>query len=121
MRTGIFATVLSVLLSTALALPAVAQSDNKGFNTYQDLNRFVEVFEKIRAEYVEEVDDSEVLEAAINGMLQSLDPHSSYMGPETFKNMQVQTEGEYGGLGLERTTENRGVKVIAPTDDTPAA
>ena len=120
MRTGIFATVLSVLLSTALALPAVAQSDNKGFNTYQDLNRFVEVFEKIRAEYVEEVDDSEVLEAAINGMLQSLDPHSSYMGPETFKNMQVQTEGEYGGLGLEVTMENGVVKVIAPIDDTPA-
>ncbi|MBK5911037.1 hypothetical protein CCR85_05975 [Rhodothalassium salexigens] len=120
MRTGFFAVTLSALLTLGLALPGAAETDKKGFNTYQDLNRFVEVFEKIRAEYVEEVDDGEVLEAAINGMLRSLDPHSSYMGPETFQNMQVQTEGEYGGLGMEVTMEDGVVKVVSPIDDTPA-
>lgn len=90
-------------------------------DTYRQLDRLMDVFEKVRAEYVEEVEDEKVLEAAINGMLSSLDPHSSYMGPQDFRNMQIQTRGEYGGLGLEVTMENGIVKVVTPIDNTPAA
>lgn len=90
-------------------------------DTYRQLDLLMEVFERVRAEYVEEVEDQKVLEAAINGMLASLDPHSSYMGPESFKAMQVQTRGEYGGLGLEVTQENGVVKVVSPIDETPAS
>src|SRR5262249_36281457 len=82
---------------------------------------FGEVFEKVRADYVEEINDSEVIEAAINGMLGALDPHSSYMNAKAFRDMQVQTRGEFGGLGIEVTMENGLVKVVSPIDDTPAA
>lgn len=90
-------------------------------DTFRQLDLLMEVFERVRAEYVEEVEDQKVLEAAINGMLASLDPHSSYMGPESWKAMQIQTRGEYGGLGLEVTQENGVVKVVSPFDGTPAA
>jgi len=90
-------------------------------DTYRQLDRLMDVFEKVRAEYVEEVEDEKVLEAAINGMLSSLDPHSSYLGPQDFRNMQIQTRGEYGGLGLEVTMENGVVKVVTPIDGTPAS
>ncbi len=89
--------------------------------TYKQLNLFGDVFERVRADYVEDITDSEVIEAAINGMLSALDPHSAYMNPEIYKEMQIQTRGEFGGLGLEVTMENGLVKVIAPIDDTPAA
>ena len=88
---------------------------------YQQLNLFGDVFERVRADYVEKPDDSKLIESAINGMLTGLDPHSSYMDPKSFKDMQVQTRGEFGGLGIEVTMEDGLIKVVAPIDDTPAA
>ena len=89
--------------------------------TYRLLNLFGDVFERVRAEYVEPVNDRDVIENAINGMLQGLDPHSSYMNLRNFRDMQVQTRGEFGGLGIEVSQENGYVKVISPIDETPAA
>ena len=90
-------------------------------DTYQQLNLFGEVFERVRAAYVEKPDDSKLVEFAINGMLAGLDPHSSYMDPSSLRDIQVQTRGEFGGLGIEVTMEDGLVKVVAPIDDTPAA
>src|SRR5690606_26723200 len=90
-------------------------------NTYRQLNLFGDVFERVRADYVEPTDDAKLVENAINGMLTSLDPHSSYMTPKTFRDMQVQTRGEFGGLGIEVTMENGVVKVVTPIDDTHAS
>jgi len=90
-------------------------------DTYRQLNLFGDVFERVRADYVEKPDDSKLVESAINGMLAGLDPHSSYMDPKSFRDMQVQTRGEFGGLGIEVTMEDGLVKVVAPIDDTPAA
>ena len=90
-------------------------------DTYRQLNLFGEVFERERADYVEKPDDSKLVELAINGMLAGLDPHSSYMDPNSFREIQVQTRGEFGGLGIEVTMEDGLIKVIAPIDDTPAA
>jgi carboxyl-terminal processing protease len=90
-------------------------------DTYRQLNLFGDVFERVRADYVEKPDDGKLIESAINGMLNSLDPHSSYMDPKSFRDMQVQTRGEFGGLGIEVTMEEGLVKVVAPIDDTPAA
>ncbi|KAA5596780.1 S41 family peptidase [Blastochloris sulfoviridis] len=90
-------------------------------DTYRQLNLFGDVFERIRSDYVEKPDESKLIEAAINGMLTSLDPHSSYMDAKTFKDMQIQTRGEFGGLGIEVSMEDGLVKVVAPIDDTPAA
>src|SRR6266446_5169957 len=90
-------------------------------DTYRELNLFGDVFERVRADYVEKPEDSKLVESAINGMLNGLDPHSSYMDPKSFRDMQVQTRGEFGGLGIEVTMEEGLVKVVAPIDDTPAA
>src|SRR6476620_11810206 len=90
-------------------------------DTYRELNLFGDVFERIRADYVETPDDSQLIESAINGMLNGLDPHSCYMSPKSFKDMQVQTSGKFGGLGIEVTMEDGVVKVVSPIDDTPAA
>src|SRR5262250_1181777 len=90
-------------------------------DTYRQLNLFGDVFERVRADYVEKPDDGKLVESAINGMLAGLDPHSSYMDPKSFRDMQVQTRGEFGGLGIEVTMEDGLVKVVAPIDDTPAA
>src|SRR6266699_2933282 len=90
-------------------------------DTYRQLNLFGDVFERVRADYVEKPDDSKLVESAINGMLAGLDPHSSYMDPKSFRDMQVQTRGEFGGLGIEVTMEEGLVKVVAPIDETPAA
>ena len=90
-------------------------------DTYQKLNLFGEVFERVRADYVEKPDDLKLVEFAINGMLAGLDPHSSYMDPSSLRDIQVQTRGEFGGLGIEVTMEDGLVKVVAPIDDTPAA
>src|SRR6201990_372335 len=90
-------------------------------DTYRQLNLFGDVFERVRSDYVEKPDDSKLVESAINGMLAGLDPHSSYMDAKSFRDMQVQTRGEFGGLGIEVTMEDGLVKVVAPIDDTPAA
>src|SRR6267154_953813 len=90
-------------------------------DTYRQLNLFGDVFERVRADYVEKPDDSKLVEQAINGMLNGLDPHSSYMDPKGFRDMQIQTRGEFGGLGIEVTMEDGLVKVVAPIDDPPAA
>ena len=95
-------------------------AEEKETSLYQQLNMFGEVYERVRREYVEEVSDKELIEAAIEGMLQSLDPHSSFMNSESFKDMQVQTKGEFGGLGIEVSMEDGFVKVVSPIDDTPA-
>ncbi|MBT6284948.1 MAG: PDZ domain-containing protein, partial [Rhodospirillaceae bacterium] len=108
----------AIIGGIALALPATAQSNNS--ETYRQLNLFGDVFERVRADYVEDVSDEALIEAAINGMLTSLDPHSSYLSPKNFRDMQVQTRGEFGGLGIEVTMENGYVKVVSPIDDTPA-
>src|SRR3954468_8033400 len=88
---------------------------------YQQLNLFGDVLERIRRDYVEPVDEKTLMENAINGMLAALDPHSSYMNPKIYKDMQVQTRGEFGGLGIEVTMENGVIKVVSPIDDTPAS
>ena len=90
-------------------------------DVYKQLNLFGEVYERVRSEYVEKVSDKDLIEAAINGMLQSLDPHSSYLNADSFTEMKIQTKGEFGGLGIEVTMENGLVKVVTPIDDTPAA
>ena len=90
-------------------------------DTYRQLNLFGDVFERVRSDYVEQPDDSKLIESAINGMLAGLDPHSSYMDPKSFRDMQVQTRGEFGGLGIEVTMEDGLIKVVAPIDETPAA
>ena len=90
-------------------------------DTYRQLNLFGDVFERVRADYVEKPDDSKLIESAINGMLSGLDPHSSYMEPKAFRDMQVQTRGEFGGLGIEVTMEDGLIKVVSPIDETPAA
>ncbi len=89
--------------------------------SYRQLELFSDVLARTRSEYVEDVDDAEVIEAAINGMLTSLDPHSGYLPPEEFKAMQVQAAGEYGGLGIEVTMEDGFLKIVSPMDDTPAS
>ncbi len=99
-------------------MPHNAQAESK--DTYELLNLFGDVFERVRRDYVEDVEDKELIEAAINGMLTSLDPHSGYLSEKNFKEMQVQTKGEFGGLGIEVTMENGLVKVVSPIDDTPA-
>jgi carboxyl-terminal processing protease len=90
-------------------------------DTYRQLNLFGDVFERVRADYVEKPNDSKLIETAINGMLAGLDPHSNYMDAKSFRDMQVQTRGEFGGLGIEVTMEEGLIKVVAPIDDTPAA
>lgn len=99
-------------------MPATAQEN--GSDTYRQLNLFGDVFEHVRSKYVEEVSDQDLIEAAISGMLTSLDPHSSYLDAKSYQDMQVQTKGEFGGLGIQVTMENGLVKVISPIDDTPA-
>ncbi len=111
--------ILSVLVLVAFAPWTDSLADRS--ETYRQLDLFSTVFDRIRSHYVEEVDDKEIIEAAINGMLSSLDPHSSYLSADRFKEMQVQTRGEFGGLGIEVTMENGLVKVISPIDETPAA
>ncbi len=110
---------MGVLAATQLSGPASAQQNER--STYEYLDLFGDIFERVRSQYVEEVDEAELIESAINGMLTSLDPHSSYLAPKNFEDMRVQTKGEFGGLGIEVTMEDGFVKVVAPIDDTPAA
>jgi carboxyl-terminal processing protease len=113
-------TIAGMVLTTQLTGPLIAQEAAKTKSTYEQLDLFGDIFERIRSAYVEEVDEEELIRSAINGMLTSLDPHSSYLPPEDFDSMQVQTRGEFGGLGIEVTQENGFVKVVSPIDDTPA-
>ncbi|MBZ0217696.1 MAG: S41 family peptidase [Fimbriimonadaceae bacterium] len=108
-----------IAVTSPKLIPAEAASGNP--ETYRQLNLFGEVFERVRAGYVEQPDDVDLIDAAISGMLTSLDPHSSYMNPKSFRDMRVQTRGEFGGLGIQVTMENGLIKVISPIDDTPAA
>lgn len=115
----------STFLLSAAAQAAAGASDKSGVaplssRTYEYLNLFGDVFERVRADYVEEVDDGKLIEDAINGMLTALDPHSSYLDEKSFGEMQVQTKGEFGGLGIEVTMDSGLVKVVSPIDDTPA-
>jgi carboxyl-terminal processing protease len=105
-----------VSIPGAAAVRAAVQSD-----TYKQLDALMDVFERVRVDYVDQVDDKTLIQGAINGMLTSLDPHSSYLDARDFQNMRQTTDGEYGGLGLTVTTEDGAVKVVSPTDDTPAA
>ncbi len=115
------ATLLTFLAAPVLAADPPAQAPSTSSDTYRQLDLFGEVFERVRADYVENVTDEQLIEAAINGMLSALDPHSSYMNAKSFRDMQVQVRGEFGGLGIEVTMENGLVKVVSPIDDTPAA
>src|SRR5213082_3458668 len=90
-------------------------------DTYRQLSLFGDVFERVRSDYVEKPDDAKLIESAVNGMLAGLDPHSSYMDAKSFRDMQVQTRGEFGGLGIEVTMEDGLIKVVSPIDDTPAS
>ena len=108
------------LVTTQVAGPLLAQENSQKANIYQQLDLFGVIFERIRGQYVEEVDAADLIEAAIDGMLSSLDPHSSYLSPEDAADMRVQTRGEFGGLGIEVTQEEGFVKVVSPIDDTPA-
>jgi len=110
--------VMVVIVFINFSIKAYAQNTNE---LYEKIDLFSEVLEKIQKEYVEEIDQAETMDAAINGVLQSLDPYSAYMNPEIFKESQEDTSGEFGGLGIEVTMEAGVVKVISPIDDTPAA
>src|SRR5579862_2088637 len=109
------AATLVVTQPHALLIGASAKA--AASDTYRQLNLFGDVFERVRADYVDKPDDSKLVESAINGMLAGLDPHSSYMDPKSFRDMQVQTRGEFGGLGIEVTMEDGLIKVVAPIDD----
>lgn len=121
-KTSLILTVLSfltILLTVLCVSPQTSQASDDN-DTYRQLNLFGDVFERVRSEYVDDVTDKELIEAAINGMLTDLDPHSSFLNKDDFKDMQVQTKGEFGGLGIEVTMEDGLVKVVSPIDDTPA-
>ena len=112
--------LLGAITATQLAGPVLAASDASKQDVYQQLDLFGDIFDRIRAEYVEEVETKDLIEAAINGMLTSLDPHSSYLSPDDAADMRTQTRGEFGGLGIEVTQEEGFVKVVSPIDGTPA-
>jgi len=115
--------VLAVLAagSTMVSLARSQSASAANSEIYRQLDLFGEVLERVRSDYVEKPEDPKLIEAAINGMLTALDPHSAYLNPKHFRDMQVQTRGEFGGLGIEVTMENGVVKVVAPIDDTPAS
>ncbi len=114
---GALLALLAVQPRVLLGAPAEAASSD----TYRQLNLFGDIFEHVRAQYVEKPDDSKLVESAVNGMLSALDPHSAFLDAKNFKDMQTQTRGEFGGLGIEVTMEDGVVKVVSPMDGTPAA
>ena len=113
-------TLAGILATTYVAGPLLAQENARSATVYEQLDLFGDIFERIRVQYVEEVDETELIEAAIGGMLTSLDPHSSYLSPDDAAQMRVQTRGSFGGLGIEVTQEEGFVKVVSPMDGTPA-
>src|SRR6202011_565224 len=118
-RSGLLAAAVAAVVLLSLRQDLGAASPNST-ETYKQLNLFGEVFERVRADYVDDVSDNSLVESAINGMLTSLDPHSNYLNTKNFNDMKVQTRGEFGGLGIEVSMENGLVKVVSPIDDTPA-
>jgi carboxyl-terminal processing protease len=108
-------------VSTGLAAAPAAAIANPNAETYRQLQLFGDVFEQVRAHYVDKPDETKLIASAVNGMLSGLDPHSSYMDANNFRDMQVETKGEFGGLGMEVTMEDGQLKVVTPIDDTPAA
>jgi carboxyl-terminal processing protease len=118
---GPAAGLISRHLGYDFGITAAFAQDGSRADTYRLLTLFGDVFERVRAEYVDPVTDKDLVENAINGMLTGLDPHSSYMNSKAFRDMQVQTKGEFGGLGIEVTQDNGFIKVISPIDDTPAS
>ena len=118
---GVGGVLAGALLTTQIAGPLVAQETGSNASIYEQLELFGNVFERVRADYVEAPDDKELIEAAINGMLTSLDPHSSFLSANDYEDMQTQTRGSFGGLGIEVSQEEGLVKVVSPIDDTPAA
>ena len=113
--------LLGAVATTQIAGPLIAQEATNNASVYEQLDLFGDIFERIRAQYVEDVDEAQLIEAAIDGMLTSLDPHSSYLSPEDAADMRETTRGEFGGLGIEVTQEEGFVKVVSPIDGTPAA
>jgi len=113
-------TLAGVVATTQFVGPLLAQENERSSSVYEQLDLFGDIFERIRAQYVEEVDPKDLVEAAIDGMLTSLDPHSNYLSPDDAAAMRVQTRGEFGGLGIEVTQEDGFVKVVSPMDGTPA-
>src|SRR3954452_13315259 len=121
-RSGLIAAAAATLIVFGLHQDAGgASSSAHSAETYKQLNLFGDVFELVRNDYVDDVKDDTLVEGAINGMLTALDPHSNYLNSKNFNDMQVQTRGEFGGLGIEVTMESGLVKVVSPIDDTPAA
>src|SRR5918995_619663 len=120
MRTSVVGVAAAGLAVVAAYLIPAAMPQTGSSDTFRQLKLFGDVFERVRGEYVEEVSDEVLIEAAINGMLTSLDPHSGYLDAKKYRDMQVQTKGEFGGLGIEVTMEDGLVKVVSPIDDTPA-
>jgi carboxyl-terminal processing protease len=113
--------ITGALVATVAAQPQVfTKARAASADTYRQLNLFGDIFEHVRAQYVEKVEDAKLIEAAINGMLTSLDPHSQFLSPKNYRDMQTQTRGEFGGLGIEVTMEDGLVKVMSPIDNTPA-
>ena len=112
--------ILAVVAALIVVLPQVSGAQEDRSETYRQLKLFSDVFARVRADYVEEVTDEQLIEFAIQGMLSTLDPHSSFLNADSFSDMRVQTKGEFGGLGIEVTMENGFVKVVSPIDDTPA-
>ncbi len=112
--------IAALVAALLIAVPQFSPAQENTSDTYRQLKLFSDVFERVRADYVEEVTDQQLIEYAIQGMLSTLDPHSSYLNAESFGDMRVQTKGEFGGLGIEVTMENGFVKVVSPIDDTPA-
>ena len=112
--------ILGAFSALFLIAPLTTKAQSNNEETYRQLTLFGDVFQRVREDYVEEVSDQDLVEAAINGMLTSLDPHSAYLPDDNFQKMQVQTRGKFGGLGIEVTMENGFVKVVSPIDDTPA-
>jgi carboxyl-terminal processing protease len=117
---GICLTLLVTAPQGGQWVAAAKAAAGAGADTYAQLNLFGEVFERVKADYVEKADDSKLIEGAINGMVTSLDPHSRYMNDKAWRDMQETTQGEFGGLGIEVTMEDGLIKVVAPMDDTPA-
>jgi len=108
-------------LTTVLNVTRTYSATSPNAEIYKQLDLFGDVLERVRSDYVEKPDDAQLIDSAINGMLAGLDPHSAYLNPKNYRDMQVQTRGEFGGLGIEVTMENGIVKVVSPIDDTPAA
>jgi len=119
MKANLFTTAIAAFVIGALATTSLTAQQRKE-DPLRDMDEFIAVYKKVKANYVDKVDDEQLMKGAIQGMLNTLDPHSAFLDESNFRDLQTQIEGEYGGLGLSVTLEDGAVKVIAPTADTPA-